>query len=465
MIQNTSIGDIERIYKAQKAFFESGATRSYSYRKEQLQKLKKAMKAREADILQALHKDLHKHSFEAFTSEVGLVYEEINHTLAHLQRWMEPERIDTSIVHFPTGSKLYKDPLGLSLIIGPWNYPFMIVILPLVGAIAGGNCCIVKPSHNTPHTAKITEELIAATFPEEYVAVVQGPGSMVGPQLIESFRFDHIFFTGSAAVGKQIMGMAAKTLTPVTLELGGKSPCIIDTKVNLDVAAKRIIWGKFWNTGQTCVAPDYVLIPPALKDEFIQLAKKYLLAFFGEDAQKSDSYGRIVNSKRFDTLCTYLKEGDLLYGGKTDAGERYIEPTLLGNVSLDSAIMKEEVFGPILPILTYSSREEAVHIIARNPYPLAFYLFSSNKDSEKYYIDKIRFGGGCINNALIHFANPDLPLGGVGYSGMGRYHGTSSFDTFTHAKSVMKTSQLFDIPLRFPPFSELKLKLAKFFFR
>lgn len=448
-----------QLYQAQQVYFDSGATLSYSFRKTQLKRLRNGIKKFEDKITAALHADLHKHPLESYGSEIGFLYEEIGYILDGLKQWMEPELVTSPFVTYPSSSRIYKQPLGLTLIIGPWNYPFMLLLSPLLGAIAGGNCAIIKPSELAPHTAAVTAALIKDTFDPAYVTVVEGDGMDVIP-LLMSFRFDHVFFTGSIPVGKKIMEMAVPHLTPVTLELGGKSPCVVDEKVNITVAAKRIVWGKFWNAGQTCVAPDYLLVHHKVKDELVAALKAAITEFFGEDPSQSDDYARIINDKRFDTVTGYLSEGHILHGGQTNREQRYIAPTLLEDVEWSDPVMQDEIFGPVLPILTYNDLPQAIHAIKQLPYPLALYVFTKNKKTEKMLIEQVRFGGGCVNNALVHLTNPELPFGGAGYSGMGRYHGKYSFDTFTHQKGMLKTATWLDVPMKYPPFKN-KLKMMK----
>ena len=452
-------------FQEKKDFFASGATRSYRFRKAQLKKLKHAIKIREDEISQALYMDLQKPDFEAFTSEIAFTYLEINHTLDNLKSWMKPDKVPTGMVHFPSRSKVIKDPLGVCMIIGPWNYPFQLQITPLIGAIAGGNAAVLKPSEMTPHTARIIETLIDETFDRAYISVVQGSGAEVVPALLKAHRFDHIFFTGSEPVGKKIAEQAAQKLTPVTLELGGKSPAIVDSTAKLKVSARRIAWGKFYNAGQTCVSPDYVLVEENVKEDFVRQMQQVIREFYGEMHADHPDYGHIVNEKRFDTLKSYLEQGNILLGGQTDRKKRFIAPTLMDGVSLDSPIMQEEIFGPILPILTYKTLKEAKEIISRNPHPLSLYLFTENKSVEQEILRDVQFGGGAVNNTILHLSNPHLPFGGVGSSGYGRYHGKYSFDTFTHLKSVMKTGTWLDIKLRYPPYNISKKKLAKLFIR
>jgi len=452
-------------FEEKQTYYKSGATRSYKFRIKQLKKLKNAIKAREEEISQALYQDLHKPGFESYASEIGFTYMEINHTLKNLKGWMKPDKINTSLVHFPSRSWLMKEPLGVCMIIGPWNYPFQLQIAPLVGAIAAGNAAVLKPSEMTPHTARVIEALIDDTFDREYISVVQGNGAEIVPKLMDQHRFDHIFFTGSEAVGKKIAEQAAQKLTPVTLELGGKSPAMIDKTANLKVSARRIAWGKFFNAGQTCVSPDYVLVEESVKEDFIQQMRLVVWEFFGDMHAGHPDYAHIVNEKRFDTLVSYLQQGNILMGGQNQRESLFIAPTLMDGISLSSSIMQEEIFGPILPILTYKSLGEAKAVIDKNPQPLSFYLFTEDKAVEKEILRDVQFGGGAINNTIVHLSNPDLPFGGVGTSGYGQYHGKYSFDTFTHQKSVMKTGTWLDLKFRYPPYSVNKKKLAKLFIR
>lgn len=453
------MSSVTDIYKAQRRFFDSGATRPYAFRKAQLKQLKKVIRRHEAAILAALHADLHKHPMEAFGSEVGLLYDEIDHALTNLRQWMRPQPVSSPLLHYPSGSKIYPEPKGLTLLIGPWNYPFQLLINPLIGAIAAGNCAIVKPSEMAVQTEAITRKVISEAFDPAFVTVVTGEGHLVIPELMQH-RFDHVFFTGSIPVGRKILEMAAPHLTPVTLELGGKSPCVVDESADLKTAAKRIIWGKCWNAGQTCIAPDYVLAHHKIAAPLLEHMKLAITKFFGDNPAESPDYARIINHKRFDQLAAYLQQGSIEAGGATDREQRYIAPTILSNVSFDEPVMKEEIFGPVLPFITYRDTDEAVGMIAKNPYPLSLYIFSGSSKTERTFIERVAFGGGCVNNTLVHFTNAELPFGGVGYSGMGRYHGRSSFEEFTHMKGVMKTATWLDVPVKYPPFGN-KIKLAK----
>lgn len=457
--------NIENSFELKRKYFDNGHTKDYGFRIEQLRKLKEMIKKNEKAITTALYKDLHKPAFEAFTSEIGILFEEINFAIKHLKKWMKPKRVSTPISIAPSVSRIYPEPLGVVLIIGPWNYPFQLILAPLIGAISAGNCAILKPSDQSRNVSDVIARIISQTFEEQYISVVQGPGAMLGPMLIERFRFDHIFFTGSASVGRKISEMAAKTLTPVTLELGGKSPAIVDKDANIDISAKRLVWAKFFNAGQTCVCPDYLLVHECIKDEFVKRMEHYIEEFFGKEPENSESFGRIINDKRFDILCTYLEDVHIITGGRINKTTRYIEPTLIDEVSPSSKLMSEEIFGPILPIATFKTREENVETVRNNRYPLALYLFTGSRQTERFYINNIEFGGGCINNGIIHLVNSRVPFSGVGYSGMGRYHGKYSFETFTHFKSVVSTKTFFDPSIRYAPYSNKKLKFAKWLFK
>jgi aldehyde dehydrogenase (NAD+) len=446
------------LLEKQRKFFRTGKTRSVAFRIEQLRKLKQAIKAHEAEILDALKADLGKAPFESYAAEMGLPFEEINHTIKHLHSWAAPDHVDTPLVQFLSSAKIYHEPLGQVLIIAPWNYPFQLTIAPLIGAIAGGNTVVLKPSEISAHTSRLVAKIIRQIFPEEYVAVVQG-GIQVNQQLLEH-RWDHVFFTGSPTVGKIVMQAAARHLTPVTLELGGKSPCIVDRKVNVKVAASRIVWGKFFNTGQTCIAPDYLLVHKDVKDSLLAEMQKEIINFYGEDAQKSPDYGRIINEKHFLRITGYLADGDIYYGGKTDPSERYISPTILTNVSPEAPIMQDEIFGPLLPVLEYTDLDQAITFVNSRPHPLALYLFTTSEATERKVLDNTHSGGGCVNDTLVHLSFPDAPFGGVGNSGMGQYHGKWSFETFTHARTILKKANFPDSRLRYAPYKD-KLKLIK----
>jgi aldehyde dehydrogenase (NAD+) len=436
---------------AMKLHFESGVTRTYQFRLQQLQRLKKTILACEEEIYVSLFYDLKKSKEETYATELGIVISEINTAIKNLKRWMEPEYVPTDLVNLPSRSTIYRDPLGVVLIISPWNYPFQLLFNPLIGAIAGGNCAVLKPSEFAPATAAVIEKICNTIFPKQYIHAIQGDGSAVIPAMMSHFRFDHIFYTGSIPVGKTIYQMAAEKLIPVTLELGGKSPCIVEEDANINVAAKRIVLGKFVNAGQTCIAPDYILVHESKKEVLIEKMKEATEDFY-DDAANSNDYGKIINEKRFDALINYLSDGTVVFGGATDRTKLFIAPTILTNVSLDAKVMREEIFGPVLPVLTFSHFEEALEVVKQNANPLAFYLFTNNKKKEVQWMQSVAFGGGCINNTDWHFTNHQLPFGGVGNSGIGAYHGKFTFDTFTRLKSVLKTPNWFDPFIKYPPF-------------
>ena len=443
-----------------RTYFETGVTKSHAFRKEQLTRLKQAVTKYQFAIQEALYKDLKKSPEEAWVTETGFLLSEISYTLNHLKRWMMPESVSTNLLNIPSRSYIVKEPLGTVLIIGPWNYPLQLLFTPLAGAIAAGNCVVLKASEFAPATASIMKKIIAETFEEQYVLFTEGDGATIIPEMMNDFVFDHVFYTGSTAVGKIIYQMAAKNLVPVTLELGGKSPCVVEADANITVAAKRIAMAKFSNAGQMCVTPDYVLVHASQKEALVDAIKKALLQFMGNDARQSYDYGRIINEKQFDRIVAYFPQGNILAGGKTDKATLYIEPVLMDNISMDSPIMKEEIFGPVLPVLTFTTTQEAVAIIARNPNPLAFYVFTGSKQKEKEWINAVAFGGGCINNVALHLTNHQLPFGGRGFSGTGSYHGKFSFDTFSHKKGILKTPTWFDPNMKYPSYKG-KLKIFK----
>lgn len=462
-MKNTKVNPL--IYQEKRAYFDSGNTRSYHFRIAQLAKFKRAIQHYEKAILKALHDDLHKPAFEAFTSEVGFLYEEINFAIKNLEKWMRPKRVSTPLVLEASRSKVISEPLGVVLVIGPWNYPFQLLLSPVVGAIAAGNCTVIKPSNETPQTAKIIEKVIHETFDSRYMSVVQGAGSTIGAALIQQFPWNHIFFTGSPKIGAKVAELAAPHLSPVTLELGGKSPAIVDKHVNLDKAAKRIVFGKFFNAGQTCVSPDYALVHKSVKEKFLKRVKHYIKEFYGHEPLKSKHLAHIVNAKRFEVLKSYLQHAEIFHGGKFKEEGFVMEPTIVHNVKMDSPLMQEEIFGPILPVLEWENQKDIIEIVRKNRYPLACYIFTKAKSFEKYIINNIEFGGGAVNNTIVQLINPKLPFGGVGSSGMGQYHGKYSFDTFSHKKAVLKTSTKIDLSMRYAPYSDKDLKRARLFFK
>lgn len=445
-----------------RSYFASGATRSYSFRKQQLIALRKEIVAREQEIYAALYADLKKSPEECWVTENGFVLSELDHAINWLSAWMEPEHKSTNLLNFPSKSRVVKEPLGVVLIIGPWNYPLQLLFTPLIGAIAAGNCVVLKPSEFAAATDAVMQKIIAAIFPIAYVSYVPGDGATVIPAMMNHFTFDHVFYTGSTAVGKIIYKMAAERLVPVTLELGGKSPCVVTEDANIKVAANRIVVTKFSNAGQMCIAPDYVLVHESVKQLLVEALKKKIVQFFSAQPMNSHEYGKIINEKQFNRLVTYLSEGKILHGGDYDKNQLFIAPTLIEDVSLDDAIMTDEIFGPVLPIITYQTAEEALAIINRNPNPLAFYVFTNNSKEANTWLEKVPSGAACINNASWHATNHHLPFGGRGFSGSGRYHGKYSFDTFSHEKAVLQTPAWFDPSMKYPPFKG-KLKLFKKF--
>ncbi|MBV9988487.1 MAG: aldehyde dehydrogenase [Chitinophagaceae bacterium] len=433
-------------------FYLSGATRSYAFRKQQLLALKRSITDHETEIYEALYSDLRKSREECWVTENGFLLAELNDALRHLRRWMQPEAVPTNLLNFPSGSRVLYEPLGVTLIIGPWNYPLQLLFTPLVGAIAAGNCVVLKPSEFAPATSAVMQKIIEASFSKEYILYVPGDGATVIPDMMKNFSFDHVFYTGSTSVGKIIYQMAAEKLVPVTLELGGKSPCVVESDGNIPVAAKRIAMTKFSNAGQMCVAPDYVLVHRSVKEKLVAELKKRIVQYFGEKPEESYNYGKLINEKQFDRVSRYLQQGNIIHGGRTNRQTLFIEPTLLEPTDLSAAVMKEEIFGPVLPVIGFETMEEALHIIAENPDPLSFYVFSSDPDKETRWLNAVPSGGACINNASWHLTNYNLPFGGRGSSGMGAYHGKYSFDTFSHKRAVMKTPAWFDPALKYPPF-------------
>lgn len=452
--------DINLIFKNQKEFFESGKTINVDYRIKNLKKLNDIIKKNEDKILSELKKDLGKSNFEGYITEVGILYDDINFHIKNVKKWSSEEKRKSPIVYYPSKSYIYKEPYGVTLIIGPFNYPFQLVIAPLIGAISAGNTAIIKPSENSRNIALLLEKLINENFPEEYLRVVNPLGGKETVSLLLDKPFDYIFFTGSVRVGKLVMQKAAQHLTPVTLELGGKSPCIVDSDAKLKLAAKRIVWGKFLNAGQTCVAPDYLCVHKSVKDELLKLIINEIRSQFGENVRNSEDYPRIVNKSSLERLSGYLNDGKIYYGGNIDEDNLYMEPTLIIKPDLNSPLMSDEIFGPILPILVYEDLDNVIKFINHREKPLALYYFSESKKKIKYVLTSTTSGGVTINDTIIHVANPNLPFGGVGNSGVGKYHGKESFETFTHNKSVMKRGTFIEFNIRFAPYKN-KLNLVK----
>jgi aldehyde dehydrogenase (NAD+) len=463
IVLSSNMTDISTVYQEQRKYFDSGATRSIAFRKEQLRKLKTAVMAHEAEITAALYQDLRKSEYEAFGSETGQVLKEIEFTIKHLDQWAKPQSVSTPLMFLPSSSRIYRDPLGTVLVIAPWNYPILLTLSPLISAIAGGNTVVVKPSEEAQQTAWVIEKIIQSAFVSSYVHVVQGVGGEVIPAMMEAVRFDHVFFTGSTFVGQKIMEMAAKKLVPVTLELGGKSPCIVDASANLEYTAKKIVWSKLMNAGQTCVAPDYVLVHHSVKQPLLEKMVENISKMLGEDPQQSVDFGRIINNKRFSKLVSYLEQGKIVSGGRHDETDLYLEPTIMEGVDISDPVMQEEIFGPILPIITYHDCQEVVDWVEKNPFPLSLYIYADDAEVQEYYISRIRFGGCCINNGIIHLGNPHLPFGGVGYSGVGQYHGKFGFEAFTRPKSVLHSRSWFDVPVWYAPYKGKTSLLKKIF--
>lgn len=452
--------DVEKMIEEQRAFYFTRATKDVEFRKEQLLRLKETIKKYEKQVLEALQLDLHKSEFEAYSNEIGIVYDSISYMVKHVEQWMKPETVKTPIHFQPGKSFIVREPYGVVLIIGPFNYPFQLVMEPLIGAIVGGNTAIVKPSESAVHTAEVVKLILEEAFTPNFVRVVEGEKDEV--QALIHASFDYIFFTGSVAVGKIVAKAAAERLTPISLELGGKSPAIVDQTANLEVAAKRIAWGKFNNAGQTCVAPDYVLVQRSVYKKFVKIMEKTIKQFYGKDPQQSKDFGRIINERQFRRLEGILQreQKNITVGGKTDVNDLYIEPTIVENVDWQSPVMEDELFGPIMPIMAYEDLPRVVHCIRQLPKPLSAYLFTENEQAANYFLEELPFGGGCINDVITHVGNMNLPFGGVGPSGVTAYHGKASFENFTHAKSIMHRSNKLANGLLFPPYKQ-KVKLVR----
>lgn len=433
---------LEKLFHSQKEFFRSGKTRDISFRIECLKNLKQAVAAHEQEILEAVYKDLHKDPIDGYSTEIAGFYAEVKYALKNISSWAQIESVETPVYMLPSKSYLQKEPYGVTLIISPWNYPFQLLMMPLIGAVAAGNTALLKPSELSAHTSTVLEKIINNAFPQEYLHVVQG--GVEETQALIALPVDYIFFTGSVSVGKIVMAAAARNLTPLTLELGGKSPTIVHEDANLVTAAHRISWGKFLNAGQTCVAPDYVLVHQSKRDAFIEELIKVIQKYYGEDASRHKRYCRIINDRHFRRLTGLLDSQKIIHGGGSNAEDRYIEPTILSPVDWDDPIMGDEIFGPILPVLTYSALDDIIHKINERPKPLALYLFSDDESVQKRITEEISFGGGAINNTIMHVVSHFLPFGGIGFSGMGKYHGKYSFDTFSHYKSILKSSSIVD---------------------
>ncbi len=454
--------NIPALLQQQRQFFRSQQTKDVSYRIEILKKLKEEIIAREQDVYDALKKDFKKPVFESFMSEYGLAISGINLVLKNLKSWAKPKRVRPSMLTFPSTDYIYKEPYGTVLVIAPWNYPFILAIEPIIMAVSAGNTVVLKPSELTTHTSQLVSDIIQNVFGQEYVASVQG-GIPVATKLLEQ-NWDYIFFTGSVPVGKIVAKAAANYLTPVTLELGGKSPCIVDETIDLNLAAKRIVWGKFFNGGQTCISPDYIIAHSSIKENLVESLKSEIIRAYGENPKQSEDYPRIINERNASRLKEMLEDVNVVFGGEHEVSECYIAPTLVDNPSLESTLMQDEIFGPILPILTYTSEADIDSIISNYDKPLSLYVFSKNKKFTNKIISSYSFGGGAINDPLIQFGNHRLPFGGVGASGIGSYHGKHGFDTFSHHKPVSKRGTWFDPPVRYAPYKG-KLNLLKKMFK
>jgi len=448
---------IQNLLSDQREYFEQGNTLEIDFRLEQLKKLKQAIVQFEAKFFDALFQDLRKSNFEAYATEVGIVLDEISNMIRHLKKWSKPQKVKTNLLNFGSKSVIYNDPYGVSLIISPWNYPFQLQISPLIGAIAGGNTAICKPSELSKSTSRVIAEMINTTFDPNHVAVVEG-GIETNQELLAQ-DFDFIFFTGSVPVGKIVMEAAAKNLTPVVLELGGKSPAIVTKDADLDSSARKLAFGKCLNAGQICIAPDYLLVEKEVKDPLIAKLIFYIKKHLGDDPLSNPDYGKLINQRNFDRVKRYLSNGKVVYGGEVDEDKLLIAPTIIDEVTLDDPIMQEEIFGPLLPVMTFDSLDQAIDIVHKNKNPLALYLFTRSKRTRDRIMKSIPAGGGCVNDVLMHVANPNLPFGGIKSSGIGRYHGKSSFETFSNKKGMVIAGPV-ENKLRYPPYRN-KIKLVR----
>lgn len=455
--------EISGIVKKQKEYFKTGETKDLKRRLEVLRKLQQAIRMHEERLCRALEEDLGKSSSESYMCEIGLTLSELSCQIRHLKKWARPERCRTELTNFHAKSFTVREPYGCVLVMSPWNYPFLLCMEPMIGAVAAGNCCVLKPSAYSPATSAAIRELITEVFPEEYVAVVEG-GRAENSALLEE-RFDYIFFTGGVSVGKYVMEKAAANLTPVTLEMGGKSPCIVDKTCKLKLAARRIAFGKYLNCGQTCVAPDYLLIDKSIKDKFLEIFADTVAEMYGRDAFANPDYGKIINQKHYERLCGLMEEDKVVFGGQKKPETMQIAPTVMDGVTTGDPIMQEEIFGPILPVLVYDDIRQAFDFVREREKPLAAYLFTGDKETEKLFLQQLSFGGGCINDTVLHLATSHMGFGGVGYSGMGNYHGLKSFETFSHEKSILKKYCWLDMPLRYQPYSKIKDKMIHIFLK
>lgn len=441
--------DYAPVIARHRAFFDGGKTRSLDFRRAALTRLEQALESREAQIYTALRADLRKSADEAYLTELGLVLSEVRYARRHLPKWMKAERRGTPLMAWPGRSFIQPEPYGVALIIGPWNYPLQLLLSPLVGAIAAGNCAVLKPSELAPNTSAAIEELVRSALDADHVSVIPGERGTAEALLRE--RFDSIFFTGGGVAGRAVMSAAARHLTPVTLELGGKSPCVVCADAPLTTTARRIVWGKFMNAGQTCVAPDFVLVERAVRDGLIAAMQAALREFYGPNPQSSAAYSRIINRRHFERLIAYLPDGQIAHGGQHDAGDLYLAPTLLTGTPWDASVMRDEIFGPILPVLEFDDLNETLVRLREHPAPLALYLFTTNRATQDRVLAETRSGGVCLNDVVVHMVGKEMPFGGLGESGLGAYHGKASFDCFSHRRAVLRRSFRFDSPLRYPP--------------
>lgn len=448
---------IQDLVESQRAYFQSGKTLSYDARMAALRKLEQVIQEQEMAIGNALQADLNKSQMESYMTEIGIVYDELHFQMKHLRKWMKPKKVRTPLTQFYAKSFVLAEPYGVCLVMAPWNYPFLLSIEPLIGAIAAGNCVVLKPSAYAPNTSRVLREIVQAAFDPTLAVVVEG-GREENTALLEQ-HFDYIFFTGGTKVGRLVMEKAAKNLTPITLELGGKSPCIVDEKADVDMAAKRIVFGKYINSGQTCIAPDYVLASEKIVDSLCESLKKWVDAFY--PASSFATYPHMINEKHFTRVMNLIEGEEILVGGKADREQLRIDPTILTHVSWESPVMQEEIFGPVLPILTYDRLDDALDKIKARPKPLALYLFTADRAVEEHVLSTVSFGGGCVNDTIMHIATPYMGFGGVGESGMGSYHGRKSFETFTHEKSIMRRSTAIDISLRYRPYTDKSYRWLK----
>lgn len=454
---------IESIVARQREYFRSGATLPVNRRQEALKSLRSSILKYKEQLFEALKSDLGKSEAEAYMCEVGLTLSELTYVLKHTAKWCRNSRVKTPLTNFHAKSFVVKQPYGVVLIMSPWNYPVLLALEPLVGAISAGNCCVIKPSAYSPATSRVLGDIIKDAFVPEFVTLIEG-GRMENQTLLDQ-KFDYIFFTGGVNVGKEVMSKAAKNLTPVTLELGGKSPCIVEKSADIKVAARRIVFGKYLNCGQTCVAPDYLLVDQEVKEALLAAVKKEIKAMFGASPLDNRNYGKIINEKHYNRILSLIDNSKVYCGGRSDARTLQIEPTVLVDVTEDDAVMQEEIFGPVLPVITFEDINEAFNFVQNRPSPLALYIFTNNKNVEELFLKRVSFGGGCVNDTIIHLATSEMGFGGVGNSGMGSYHGKKSFDTFTHQKSIVKKYNWLDLTMRYQPYNSFKTALIKLFLR